>query len=549
MDHRQTLFELLADRVSLEYKGGNPLEIKIHFHDKDFSGIDLRGQNLMDSEFNNCNFTGSHLDGCRLSGSVWDCVFEGTTFNKAIFSDIHFIECNFNDANFSNVLFNQCHLSPPSSFVNAKFPGANLDGLNIDPSKVPELNLKDATIGGIVLDKTSQLENANEYLRLRREFGKDFLKEEANKKLIKAEEAQEPFKERVHRQYLFTFYSRELINVCKYAFTGYNLEATNRRLHNSALKMIDKDLSLSAVDEHGHSAYYYAVDNGWTDVVRQMIVKGGVDRNNRPSKRRQQFDFKEEIKQPVIMGHMRLYIACFTHGSIETYNNDDATFGYHRFQMPEDITLKYLSFTTPGNICCMNEEKAERIMEDVILLKDQTESKTLESIEGDIHTFAKKVESDISCLFEKSPNKYITRYHKHASQEGYSRVVTVKPGEVMVNKNFTLDKKLTTKFDLRINIVGHESIDIADIFGETSVTLENLIIFLKMHLVTEVFFADFSCSGFLRVEDESVNNKMISSLKSSKVKYGGVTKRRFKKKSIKKMRIKKSRKNKKRSKK
>jgi uncharacterized protein YjbI with pentapeptide repeats len=549
MDNRQKLLELLADRVSLENKGKNPLDIKISFTGSDFSQIDLRGANLMNSEFKQCNFTGSHLDGCLLSGLVWGCVFEGTTFNKAIFSDIHFIECNFNDANFSNVLFNQCHLSPPSSFVNATFSGAILDGLQISQSEVKQLDLKDAIIGGNVLRSTNKLENAKEYIRLRQQLGEEFLKAEAIKKVKKAEEEREPYKEMMQRQYRYTFYSRELINVCKYALSSIDLDeraASNRQLNSDALKMINNhDLSLSAVDEEGHSAYYYAINNGWTNVVRRMIEKGGVDTSNRPSKTRQQIKFKEDA---VPIRDTRVYIVCFTHGDIETYNNDDATFGYHTFTMPEGITLKYVSFTTPGNICCMDEKKNEGIIEDIKDLKDQTESKPLERIDGDIHSFAKKVENNISCLFKRPPDEYIDRYHRYASQEGYSRVVTVKPGEEMVNKGFSLKNKLMSKFDFRINIVGHESIDIADIFGK-SVTLENLMIFLKMHSVTEVFFADFSCSVFSRVTEEKDKNMIWDSLKASKTKYGGLTKRRIKRKSIKKMRIKKSRRNKKCSKK
>lgn len=209
-----------------------------------------------------------------------------------------------------------------------------------------------------------------------------------------------------------------------------------------------------------------------------------------------------------------------------------------KFFMPDNLSMKYICFSSPGCVAIGPSESLQDtfIKEHLLGLRKQISKIPLDQTDIVLENFRKKIE-ELNCCENNSvenvdfpadfplekQKKIIDSYHKSGRECGYSRVTTVNPGDITVNK---LYENETENSDIRFMYIReNRNVHINPFAPERFVTLEEILNFLSETGITEVVFIDFSCSNFhFKNKSDNTDESTLAIQKrifESRMKYGG----------------------------
>lgn len=128
----------------------------LEFDGYDFSHVDFHNANLRDTHFNNCDFTGTHLnwsDTCF--ARYYSCVFTNTYFAVSKLGKAEFHNCLFSDTNLT-----YCSASE-TEFNDCKIENCDMSHMSIDNTSFLDCVITDCRVYGIsawdlILNNTKQ---------------------------------------------------------------------------------------------------------------------------------------------------------------------------------------------------------------------------------------------------------------------------------------------------------------------------------------------------------------------------------------------------------
>jgi hypothetical protein len=230
------------------------------------------------------------------------------------------------------------------------------------------------------------------------------------------------------------------------------------------------------------------------------------EERKRHAKREEEIDewltnFDVALKNLLERNNGRVYIFSAAHGSAPS----EGTF----FTMPADVTLKLLKFSTPGNLCFTAETSSIQVLAIVNDIQAETASKPIDDVETDLRRLGESYQTQFLCkVSEDQPGRYATasdirRYKSCVAAEGYYRIITVNPGDPMLNYKYNFDEE-DQSVSANLHILGLPQFDMGKLCharsrrGEyfTYNSLSNIVFFLRNHGVKEIVMVDLSCSRF-----------------------------------------------------
>ena len=245
----------------------------------------------------------------------------------------------------------------------------------------------------------------------------------------------------------------------------------------------------------------------------------------------------------------KVVLTIFSHGSIMLKEDRDI----ETFQMPENLTMKYVSFSKPGYICSVSQFNKQQLFEIIkansgIYINNITQSidpKFLRRL-NNVFEFNEKEYNQYNSSDEERQH-LSDKFYELGNQFGFTREFNVYPGQIMGNYEY---QKFHGVNDFLLFADGyHEPIDITILLfnllpimehynnneidqlkqyslkNNNEVTLESIITLFTEFEVKEIFLFSTSCAGFVHdgvpVDDPEIIQQIIEKSSASGVIYGG----------------------------
>lgn len=267
----------------------------------------------------------------------------------------------------------------------------------------------------------------------------------------------------------------------------------------------------------------------------------------------------------------KILLSVTTHGLLKSKKSEKMGRTVNTFVIPEGIKLIKMNIATMGECNFMAPQtvveytKLIKRYEPYILRKgkdDKTIERKIESIAKLIQTKEQKEELSsiksemIDLLKKKKQGQHMTEDEKYKVEDmerflsAYDKSYNVSifnPGESTINKSYKRSNIEANKFDWIIKVINLKGQpDLLPYMirqtrrGESQITLEQLVNFLKEKGVEEIFLIDFSCALFEDIDEGDYvgareSRRSRRSLKSQSIYGGSYNKKTNKTKKIKKI--------------
>lgn len=263
--------------------------------------------------------------------------------------------------------------------------------------------------------------------------------------------------------------------------------------------------------------------------------------------------------QSFLRANPRVYICQGIHGCIPgdiTNKNGKDRCDTHIFKMPEGMTMKFVALSSPGApgkgsyddlnfymkiLKEIQQKYNDRPLDDPLINKKLTELCSYTNTKMNEDKLSKSGYSlNFNSEAQKQKKQYLTETMHISGEEdkGYCRIVTVNPGEKMLDYAYIQDPdppKLLKYLDYgkeyksdEMYILGSpEKTGYYMLRNYNETYLSDLIYFLKLHGVQEVIFINKSCSTFTDYLDFDITrwsecrHHLLGKLARNHVKYGG----------------------------
>ena len=143
-----------VDLSSIVFTNGQLLS-DCNFYRTDFSGANLSGCHLENSNCSKASFLNAQLAATRFDSAILSsCDLSGANASSAVFTVANLFKANFNKADLSFANLSQANLSS-ASFLGCTLNGANLSNANIAKANFSFSNLSAATLPANANTKTA----------------------------------------------------------------------------------------------------------------------------------------------------------------------------------------------------------------------------------------------------------------------------------------------------------------------------------------------------------------------------------------------------------